>query len=282
MPEIQPLKLAIVGCGAITASAHLPAALRSPWIDLHALVDVSIDNARALARKHALNCRVCTDLSEVVAEVEGVLIATPNHTHLAVAESSLKRGVPTLIEKPLATNYDDAVRMCEMAEQGGSFISVGYRSRHWPAVRLLKRLLDERYLGRIYGFDYELGNTGSWNAVSGYSVRRSQAGGGTLIDAHILDKILYWFGEPTDFAYADDSHGGIEANCTGTLEFQTAEQPFTGTFLLSRVIDLRNRIVIDSERYVCTLEEKPGANVTLVPKDRGGFSLQVCADGARP
>ena len=135
MPEIQPIKLAIVGCGAITASAHLPAALRSPWIDLHALVDVSLDNAQALARKHALICRVCADLSEVIAEVEGVLIATPNHTHLAIAETALRRGVPTLIEKPLATTYDDAVRMCELAEQGGAFISVGYRSRHWPAVR---------------------------------------------------------------------------------------------------------------------------------------------------
>jgi predicted dehydrogenase len=274
----QPVKLAIVGCGAITRSAHLPAALRSPRIDLRALVDIDPENAKGLAREFGLSCKVCTDLADVLADVEGVLIATPNHTHRAVAEAALKRGVPTLIEKPLTTSYADAVQLCEVADRSGAFISVGYRSRHWPAVRLLKRLLDEGDLGPVRQFTYELGNTGSWNAVSGYSVQLEQAGGGTLIDSHILDKLLYWFGEPHEFTYADDSRGGIEANCKGTLRFQTGARAVTGSFFLSRAIELKNAITIDTERYRCELEENPGAAVALYPKGRPGLKFEVHPD----
>src|SRR5262245_33188932 len=85
MAANDPVRLAIVGCGAITRSAHLPAALRSALVHIHALVDTSVANARELQKEYALKCAVVTDLEKVIGEVEGVLIATPNHTHLAVA-----------------------------------------------------------------------------------------------------------------------------------------------------------------------------------------------------
>jgi predicted dehydrogenase len=267
----RPVKLAIVGCGAITRSAHLPAALRSASVDVYALVDVFPDNARKLVREYALSCNVTKDLAEVIGEVEGVLIATPNHTHAAIAEVALTRGVPTLIEKPLTTRYEDAVRLCEMADRHGTFISVGFRSRHWTGVRLLKTLLEDGCLGRIHGFSYEVGNTGSWNAVSGFSVQAEQAGGGVLIDAHILDKLVYWFGEPSGFQYADDNHGGVEANCKGVLSYDNGDDPFRGSFFISKTIELKNRIVIRAERYVCSLDEREDALPVLEPRDLKGF-----------
>ena len=72
---------------------------------------------------------------------------------------------------------------------------------------------------------------------------RSQAGGGILMDAHVLDKILYWFGDPSSFSYADDSQGGVEANCKAEMTFDRGDESFTGSLFLSKAIELKNRIV---------------------------------------
>jgi predicted dehydrogenase len=275
MTTSNSVGLAIIGCGAITRLAHLPAALRSARIDVRALVDVSLQNALDLQREYALDCQVSADLTQVLGDVEGVLIATPNHTHVAVAAVALTRGLPTLIEKPLTTTYADAIHLCELAERHRTFISVGFRSRQWPGVRLLKELLDQGLLGDVRSFSYEVGNTGGWNSVSGYSVQAEQAGGGTLIDAHILDKILYWFGEPCGFTYADDSHGGVEANCKATLRYDRNDAAFSGSFFLSKTMELRNRLEIRTDRYLCHLDEREDAWPRLMPLNQKGFVLEA-------
>jgi glucose-6-phosphate 3-dehydrogenase len=111
MERIQPVRLAFVGCGAITRSSNLPAALRSPWIEVQALVDVALDNARSLKRQFGLSCEVAGDLGEDIDRVDAVFIATPNHTHRAVAEVAVGRSKPAMIEKPLTTTYADAQRL---------------------------------------------------------------------------------------------------------------------------------------------------------------------------
>jgi predicted dehydrogenase len=280
--KVRPVKLAFVGCGAITRASNLPAGLRSPWIDVSALVDVALDNARALQRHFGLSCEVAGDLREVIDRVDGVFIATPNHTHRAVAEIALGRGKPALIEKPLTTTYADARRLCELADRNGTFLSVGYRSRHWGGVRTLKHLLDANFLGGVRRFHYECGNTGSWEAVSGYSVNRAQAGGGILLDAHAIDKILYWFGEPSGFSYADDSHGGVEANCKAELTFDRGGRHFSGTLFLSKAIELQNKIVLETESYRCELEEKENAEVALFPRDHSGLRLSAATAAVAP
>jgi predicted dehydrogenase len=272
--RMEPIKLAVIGCGAITRS-HLPAALRSAWIDVQALVDVVLANAESMKRKFGLSCEVASDLHQVIDRVDGVLIATPNHTHRAIAEIALARGKPALIEKPLTTTYADAQRLCESADRHNTFISVGYRSRHWAGVRTLKYLLETGCLGRVRCFHYECGSTGSWEAVSGYSVNRAQAGGGILIDTHTVDKILYWFGEPSGFSYADDNHGGVESNCKAQLAFDRDGHAVRGSLFLSKTMELKNIIVLETERYRCELAEKENAEVVLFPLDRSELRLKA-------
>jgi predicted dehydrogenase len=280
---MQPVKLAFVGCGAITATGHLPAALRSPLVEISALVDVQLHNAQALGKTFVLDSNVIlTDkLESVLDGVEGIVISTPNHTHAAIAAVALEKGIPALIEKPLTTNYADALRICELADRMNTFIAVAYRSRFWPAVPLLKTLIDNGYLGRITSFDYTFGARSTWAAVSGFGVSRQLAGGGALIDAHVVDKMLYWFGEPAGFTYADDSHGGVEATCKAEFRFEHPDGCITGSVKLSRSMDLRNSIVIDGERYVCELAESPTAGVLLRDKSRPDVQLRALAAGCR-
>ena len=47
---------------------------------------------------------------------------------------------------------------------------------------------------------------------------------------HVIDRMLDWFGQPSRITYADDSRGGVEANCKASLEFDNELGQFTGSF----------------------------------------------------
>jgi predicted dehydrogenase len=192
-----------------------------------------------------------------------------------VATVALRRGIPALIEKPLATTKADAEEICELADRHGTFVSVAYRSRYWPAVPLLRHLIETNYLGPIRRFSYTFGTRSTWAAASNFALSRQMAGGGILIDAHVIDKILYWFGEPASFEFWDDSHGGVEGTCRARLTYAHAEGGFEGEVLLSRTMELEKRIVIETDRYVCELAEAPSADVRLREKARPDLTFRV-------
>ena len=277
MITTNKVKIAIAGCGLITRASHLPAALRSPKVEVFALIDSRVANAEALAKDFALKCHIAKDVSEVIDKVEGVLIATPNHTHYPIAEVALKLGIPVLIEKPITTTYEDAIRLCELAQETKAFISVGYRTRYFPSVNMMKKLLDQSFFGKINHFYYEFGTKGGWAPVSGYNIDRKKSGGGVLVvsGTHFLDRMLYWFDEPKKFIYKDDSYGGVEANCKAELFFENDTGNFTGTFFMSKTTGLKNKFILDTEKYVCELNEKDSEKITLFPKNDSSLKMEL-------
>ena len=276
--------IVIVGCGQITRENHLAAALRSPKIQLFALVDNQIENAQALAKMYALNCTISDDLSKVIDSVDGVLIATGNHTHYPIAKVALEKSIPVLIEKPITTTYEDAIKLCDLARSNNTFISVGYRTRYYPSVILFKRLLDKSFFGRINHFHYECGTRGGWAPVSGYNLDRKKAGGGVLVvsGTHFLDRMLHWFGEPKEVIFRDDSYGGVEANCKAEMIFENDIGTFTGTFFMSKTIQLTNKFILDSEHYLCELGEGESQKITLFLKNDPSVKMEISPNTFNP
>ena len=74
---------------------------------------------------------------------DGVLIATPAATHADVAIPFIDAGVPTFIEKPMATTVADAIRIRGAASRSGTPVVVGHVHLHNPAFQALKKLLTE-------------------------------------------------------------------------------------------------------------------------------------------
>lgn len=273
------VKLAFVGCGAITRQEHLPAGLRSPLVHVSALVDSQLESARALARMYGLDTFVASDVSEVLDQAQGFVLATPNDTHHPIAKQILDRGKPLLIEKPITTTYRDALELCELADRRGTFISVGYRYRFFPSARLLQELLDDGYFGRVLSFHCEMGSRGGWAPVSGYNLDRSRSGGGVLVinGTHFLDLAFYWFGEPVSFRYQDDNYGNVEANCKGAWSYDGARGPFEGSFFFSKTIALSNRFVIETENGRVVWSPANAESITLVDKRRPDLTAQLSA-----
>ncbi len=100
-----------------------------------------------------------TDIEKPLSDksLGGIIIATPPSSHLELASLFLKAGHSLLIEKPLATNSSDALKLVQ-AKPPGSTAMVGHTMLFSPAYIELKRLLPSigpiqyiRYEGMNYG-----------------------------------------------------------------------------------------------------------------------------------
>jgi predicted dehydrogenase len=120
------------------------------------LCDESKAASDRLASAHP-DARTSTDLGELLedAELDAVVLATPVPTHAELAGKALKAGKHCFVEKPLATNADDAQRAVDAAEEAGKALMVGHLLEYHPGVLRLKELLDEGELGDLY---YVYGN----------------------------------------------------------------------------------------------------------------------------
>lgn len=83
-------------------------------------------------------------------DIDAVVIATPIQTHFELAREALLAGKHILVEKPLATNVADAAELVRLAAAEDRILMVGHTFLYNPAVRELRRLVQEGELGRIY------------------------------------------------------------------------------------------------------------------------------------
>lgn len=79
--------------------------------------------------------------------IDGVIIATPSSTHFKIAKEFLERGFNVLIEKPLTTNYKDALKLSEIAKKNKNVVMVGHIYLYNPAFLVVKKLF--KSIGKI-------------------------------------------------------------------------------------------------------------------------------------
>jgi predicted dehydrogenase len=83
-------------------------------------------------------------------ELDAILIATPVFTHFDLASAALRAGKHCFVEKPLAPSVSEADELIEMAEASDLRLMCGHTFLYSPAVRAVKRLLDNGELGELY------------------------------------------------------------------------------------------------------------------------------------
>ena len=241
------LRFGIVGCGAVVENYHLPALITRERIALEAVVDSSVERARAVAEKPG--ARALTDYRELVGMVDAALVAVPNDLHAAVTSDLLRAGVHVLVEKPLAPTVRECDLILAAEADSGSVLAVGLDFRFAPAIRLVKEMLDAEVLGSVRELDLRHGTDNRWPLQSGYLFDRDRAGGGVLLDhgAHLLDHVLWWLGRCAVDSYRDDGRGGLEADAEVRL---TARSGGHCVVELSRTRALRNTCRIECDRGV--------------------------------
>lgn len=242
----DPIRVAVIGCGAVAAIHHLPALQGSRMAEAVLLVDKDRERAEELGRQFGVP-EVATETSELSGLADAAIVALPNNLHAPVAIDLLHQGIHTLVEKPMAKSVAECDAMIEAART--TTLAVGLEFRFFHSSTLVREILASGVLGSIRRFHLRQGVVLEWPLTSDYLFRKDLAGGGVLMDfgSHVLDLVLWWFGEPQQVAYYDDSHGGTESDCRLELSFAAGLE---GLVEISRIRDLPNTCVIEGERGV--------------------------------
>lgn len=92
-----------------------------------------------------------SEFDDVLADsqIDAVAIATPAHTHYALAKAALLAGKHTLIEKPMATRADDCRELIEIADRVDCKLMVGHTFIYSAPVQLIKEIVDSGELGDV-------------------------------------------------------------------------------------------------------------------------------------
>ena len=271
-------RIGIVGAGMITLGSHLPACLASTQVEVTALVDPVLDRARSAASTYGIAPKLAPRIQDVLGEIDGAIIATPNGTHCELALTCFEAGVDVLIDKPLAVSVEEGERIVNAARQGGRVAAVGYCTRFRNNVRLLDQLLRDGYFGRVTRFVHQFGTPGGWAPLSAYNLSRGSAGGGVLVvtASHFIDRLLSFWGMPDRVAFADDSLGGPEANCVADFFWDSGPyRGLHGVGRYSKTVALPGGLVIDTEAGIVKLADTDEAEITLLPRDRPGVETVV-------
>ncbi len=98
-------------------------------IDIAAACNVAEDR-RAMASERGIPVFDDDDRMLARANLDSIIVATPNHLHCDMVLKAFARGLDVFVEKPLATTLKDCKRMVEASETSGRFMMVGLCYRH--------------------------------------------------------------------------------------------------------------------------------------------------------
>ena len=136
MPAL--LNVGVVGVGHL-GSRHAEIYASMPGVRLAAVCDIDPAKARAAGRR--LRCRAVNDFHGLLGEVDAVSLAVPTGLHARIGMACLRRGIHTLIEKPIATTLAQADALIRTARRHRCVLQVGHVERFNAAIHAAMRHL---------------------------------------------------------------------------------------------------------------------------------------------
>jgi predicted dehydrogenase len=244
--SLEPFRVAVIGCGAISVTGHLPALRLTPEIKLVYIVDTNKERAKTSADEFGAT-HYSTNYTDIIGKVDGAIIATPPGGHEEIACRLLSNGIHVLVEKPMANTAESCQKMGQAANSANKTLAIGMIRRYYWADRFIKDAISSGVLGDIIEFKFENGYPFAWPSVSPFILSRKEAGGGVLmgLGSHVLDTLMWWFGKPLKTEIWTDARGGLDSECL--LQVQIASGG-TGTVELSRSRQLSNSVSISGTK----------------------------------
>lgn len=143
----QAIRLALLGAGVI-GRQHVRHMQADDTLALAAIVD-PLPAARSWAAE--LGVPWHPDLASLLAarRPDGIIVATPTQSHVALGLECVAAGLPTLVEKPIADDVAGAERLVQAAEAAGVKLLVGHHRRHHPLLQQARQAIEAGRLGRL-------------------------------------------------------------------------------------------------------------------------------------
>ena len=144
---MRRLRIAVVGLGAV-GREHARAIRRIADLELVGGVDPSDGGAAFCSDLGITHFRRIEDVLEL-AELDGVVVATPNDLHVTQTRLCISRGLAVLLEKPISHSLQEARELVRDIEQSNALVLIGHHRAHSAIMRKACELIDTGFLGDL-------------------------------------------------------------------------------------------------------------------------------------
>ena len=198
---MKKVRIGVIGVGSI-GTVHTKAYAKVPDAEVVAMCDILPDRLKAKAAEFGI-AKTYTDYKKLLADkqIDAVSVCVPNNMHAPIAIAALNAGKHVMLEKPMTLNPDLARDIIAARDKSGKQLQMGMVWRQKDEAQLVKQMISEGKLGKIYQIRVKLIRRRGIPGLGGWFTTKACSGGGGLIDiaVHFLDLVMwatdYW--DPT-------------------------------------------------------------------------------------
>lgn len=237
------MRVGFIGAGGI-AHRHLDVLSRFADVEVVALADPDLARAEAAAAPGGARAYAGAEAMLDAERLDAVWICTPPFAHGGAERAAITRGVPLLVEKPLAVDLEQAEAIGAEAAAAGIVTAVGYHWRYMDTVERARETLSQRPARLLTGYWLDSTPPVAWWG------REAQSGGQVNEQAtHIFD-LARWLAGEVEEVYAAAArtrraaHPDLDIDdvATATLKFRSGA---VGTISSTCLLGWGHRIGLD-------------------------------------
>lgn len=278
-----PIRVGVIGAGAIAQVAHLQALSGMDEFDVVAICDNDLPKARSLAARLEV-AESYDDIEDLLAHTrpDAVVVCTPNHLHEVHVKTALSAGAHVLCERPLGISVAGVQAIIAAQQRADRAVLVGMHHRFRSDVQALKQFCDGGELGAVHAIRCGWYTFKPSRQALGWRRHMAQAGGGAMLDLGIglIDLSLWLLDWPrpldvsASFGPPDRTADSVEDSACAVISCEGG---------VAVVVDVSWRYVGESERYWFEVMGSAGSGriaPLAVFKELHGSPVNVTPTGA--
>ena len=218
--ETQKLRIAVVGCGRISERHFEAIQKHNDSLELVAICEPKAERREPIVKR--LNVPGFENLQNMIENVplDVVALCTPSGLHADQTILAAKHGLNIITEKPMATRWNDGLRMVKECDENNVKLFVVKQNRHNDTLQKLKAAIDERRFGKIHMVHINV----FWTRPQSYYDQAKWRGtwefdGGALMNqaSHYVDLLDWLIGPVEKLQCMTSTTRQIEVEDTGVL-----------------------------------------------------------------
>ncbi|HCK12875.1 TPA: hypothetical protein DHW51_02040 [Candidatus Poribacteria bacterium] len=207
---MEETKIGFIGCGG-NAGGHMNTLQNIDSANIVATCDIDENRANTAAQKH--NATPYIDHRSMLerTDLDAIYLSLPVFAHGQPELDVIDRGLPFLVEKPVAINMDIAHQVEEAVRKADLITCVGYQLRYLGATKFARQILTKNVASMGIGKYWSgtgRGNPDAW-------IRQMSKSGGQLLEqaTHTIDTMRYLLGEVEEVHAMQTSRVLTEIDC---------------------------------------------------------------------
>ncbi len=243
---MREIKIGFIGCGG-NANGHMNQLAGIEGARVVAVCDIQAERAQSAAEKHDADPYTAHQVLLERDDLDAVYLSLPVFAHGQPELDVIERGLPFLVEKPVAINMDIAREVEAAVANAGLITCVGYQLRYLGSTKITQQILQDRTINMVVGKYWCSTGHGDPNAW----LRQMDRSGGQLVEqaTHTIDMMRYMGGE-VETVYAMQANRFLkETDCpdansvslqfaSGAIGSLTATWAYAGDWSNANILDL--------------------------------------------